>query len=932
MDSTSEVLEACIHSPNSTLDNDANITKDITSDEYNTLKNDTELKTTDELIIKPLENILTVDTDTIQLSEEPQINNIKETSSTRIENNNSKIDSSLGSDNENNSSSGNTTSLLGKASDEEKKLVEVTKVDEHEMPTETESDEDGTECLKENTTDDEKCIPESYKSEHVQINSPKEEDPIEKSKAEAKLFSENLKIDVKSEIDLPKNEDPIEKSKAEAKLFSENLKIDVKSEIDLPKNEDPIEESMAEAKLISENEKIAVLSEINSTKNEDPLEKSMAQAKLIFENEQIAVKSEINSPKNEDPMEKSMAQAKLIFENEKIAVKSEINSPKNEDPMDESKAEAKEIFENEKIAVKSEIHSPKNENDYNKQIKHIISDIDVSIRAQMEIAKLKAEEQKLIDKQNELTQYIQQQQQLAQELSLQNQVKIKKLQQMPVLEAEKQPKLLECNSNTLYKDQINPSKTVDLRKIFTPATDTKEILPKNRKLYASSAFYSPTLHPTVEDQVELARRISHSLSDISNQTSKGQSMYVNRKKRSLKWVHEGSAQDYQQHQLRPATSPNILPAYSDAAKHRVLLNIHQNQVIKKYSKPGLKFVTSPWEAALQTGSASSAFLEPCKNETTTTPYYSENGAKDLTDNIQRTQHDNLVFNQETEKKSEIASSLSSHSINVPSNTQRNLAYIPNVAQGWGGRNVKLPKDKEEETCAEEESLNVWELIQTFEKRSLVEFSQLKSKKEGLFIPKEISLSSYAPPPEIYQNQHKFEPVPILNIYSFEDPNTHNTRSAFPLNETNGSTNSYQKGPKEVKITSQVTFSPSQLSSDKIARFEHVDKSSQKNSIQQYLTARPKTNVRNASPTPFGVAFNKSATRSPNSISSFGTTLSHPSTTPSTRSGQFYNSKASSLLHQGPTSKAHAHGWDAKNSQEDYWCSPQQHENLPYTDF
>lgn len=203
---------------------------------------------------------------------------------------------------------------------------------------------------------------------------------------------------------------------------------------------------------------------------------------------------------------------------------------------------------------------------------------------------------------------------------------------------------------------------------------------------------------------------------------------------------------------------------------------------------------------------------------------------------------------------------------------------------------------------------------------------------GLFISKEISLSSYAPPPEIYQNQHKFEPVPILNIYSFEDPNTHNTRSAFPLNETNGSTNSYQKGPKEVKITSQVTFSPSQLSSDKIARFEHVDKSSQKNSIQQYLTARPKTNVRNASPTPFGVAFNKSATRSPNSISSFGTTLSHPSTTPSTRSGQFYNSKASSLLHQGPTSKAHAHGWDAKNSQEDYWCSPQQHENLPYTDF
>lgn len=46
----------------------------------------------------------------------------------------------------------------------------------------------------------------------------------------------------------------------------------------------------------------------------------------------------------------------------------------------------------------------------------------------------------------------------------------------------------------------------------------------------------------MEDQVELARRISHSLSDISNQQSRGQSMYVNRKKRSVKWVHESSGQ------------------------------------------------------------------------------------------------------------------------------------------------------------------------------------------------------------------------------------------------------------------------------------------------------------------------------------------------------------------------------------------------------
>ena len=63
------------------------------------------------------------------------------------------------------------------------------------------------------------------------------------------------------------------------------------------------------------------------------------------------------------------------------------------------------------------------------------------------------------------------------------------------------------------------------------------------KLFASSSFYSPTIHPTVEDQVELARRISHSLSDISNQQSKGQSMYSNRKKRSVKWIHDDGTEE-----------------------------------------------------------------------------------------------------------------------------------------------------------------------------------------------------------------------------------------------------------------------------------------------------------------------------------------------------------------------------------------------------
>ncbi|EFN69103.1 hypothetical protein EAG_15545 [Camponotus floridanus] len=80
----------------------------------------------------------------------------------------------------------------------------------------------------------------------------------------------------------------------------------------------------------------------------------------------------------------------------------------------------------------------------------------------------------------------------------------------------------------------------NLQKLLTPASDSHELLQsKNKKMFASSYFYAPT-HPTVEDQVELARRISHSLSDVKNVKSKGQTMYVNRKKRSVKWIHDGN--------------------------------------------------------------------------------------------------------------------------------------------------------------------------------------------------------------------------------------------------------------------------------------------------------------------------------------------------------------------------------------------------------
>lgn len=94
-------------------------------------------------------------------------------------------------------------------------------------------------------------------------------------------------------------------------------------------------------------------------------------------------------------------------------------------------------------------------------------------------------------------------------------------------------------------DSEERTKKIDFEKLLRPAmdaTDTSDLLQSKKKMYASSCFYAPT-HPTVEDQVELARRISYSLSDVKNMKSKGQSMYVNRKKRSVKWIHAGNGED-----------------------------------------------------------------------------------------------------------------------------------------------------------------------------------------------------------------------------------------------------------------------------------------------------------------------------------------------------------------------------------------------------
>lgn len=113
-------------------------------------------------------------------------------------------------------------------------------------------------------------------------------------------------------------------------------------------------------------------------------------------------------------------------------------------------------------------------------------------------------------------------------------------------------------SKILHFDMESGNSTpINLQKLLTPASDSNEITHvKNKKMYASSYFYAPT-HPTVEDQVELARRISNSLSDVKNVKSKGQSMYVNRKKRSVKWIHDGNGVEDEEEASTPVHKDKV---------------------------------------------------------------------------------------------------------------------------------------------------------------------------------------------------------------------------------------------------------------------------------------------------------------------------------------------------------------------------------------
>ncbi|XP_037825699.1 nuclear polyadenylated RNA-binding protein 3 isoform X8 [Lucilia sericata] len=854
------------------------------------------------------------------------------------------------------------------------------------------------------------------------------------------------------------------------------------------------------------------------TTTEAPIEKTVkkqvSEEKKVEHNEHEEEEEEEIEEEEEEEDEEEEEEAEIVNEEESRKpveeTKKSDESSQQQEQHDQisSEAESQPSIATPLVKEQTVTDAPSAETKTNQQenvkqdnlnntIKDIISSIDSNIQAEENFAHLKEMELELLKKQQELAKEIEQQKLLAQKLANENQIKQqlnKNLAQQetyqPTTNVSKYETFEEKQDENVYtrksekietRESTNVTKKIDLHKIFTPATDAEEILPKNRKLYASSAFYSPTLHPTVEDQVELARRISHSLSDISNHQSRGQSMYVNRKKRSVKWVHEGCGQedetenviitnqeekennvshhekvplkflmnpygqmrdinslresintetgllspdvsaevvtalqaqtgkgaklfakrrkvsekwvvdesnvgaqspsglpDYHQYQQqpRPSTSPSILPAYTDAAKHRVQLNLHQEQLLEKYAKPGLKVVQTPWEAALNSGSASAAFVEEQKlssyPNTTLTPsptpqFYDANqggaplqSAPTVSDSYSKPYSNEDYQNYQTyaAPRQQGQNERQQYS---GTNSQRELAYKPSIPQGWKAPSMSLPKD--------------------------------------LYMPKEIPLQSYAPPPaasmpasvsppfstNMYEsnqfNTYKPQNASPLSPYSVPEPapamnssKPYGGTSSFPISKpyqqgfssSYGGNNqppkqqylppqSYQTIPQSTSQNApQVSFNPSPLPYDKLAKFENppADEGryiSSPPSRGSHLNVRG-SKVRNVSPAPFAGSYNRPYTPSSDNHYYSGTPSPSPRPLSSLQHSSGHNTPnlthptvTSNQILNAPSYNNSARGWGCNSGTSTGYQHPQSHisankpqiintASMPYTDF
>lgn len=137
-------------------------------------------------------------------------------------------------------------------------------------------------------------------------------------------------------------------------------------------------------------------------------------------------------------------------------------------------------------------------------------------------------------------------------------------------------------------------------KIYQPVSDMDTMeFPRKKKMFSSSSFYEEpnAIYPTVEEQVELCRKIADSLSDECNLKSKGANMFFKRVKRAEKWiVAESNAQ--KENQLidstdaitDPAKLPYVRPSSKGLPKLKLILDPRHLVDMKRLLKEGVDIV------------------------------------------------------------------------------------------------------------------------------------------------------------------------------------------------------------------------------------------------------------------------------------------------------------------------------------------------------
>lgn len=139
-------------------------------------------------------------------------------------------------------------------------------------------------------------------------------------------------------------------------------------------------------------------------------------------------------------------------------------------------------------------------------------------------------------------------------------------------------------------------------KIYQPNSedmDTFIEFPRKKKMFSSSSFYEEpnAIYPTVEEQVELCRKIADSLSDECNLKSKGANMFFKRVKKAEKWiVAESNFSDSQLSEtidsgvIDYSKLPYVRPCSKGLPQLKLILDPRHQVDLKRLLKEGIDIV------------------------------------------------------------------------------------------------------------------------------------------------------------------------------------------------------------------------------------------------------------------------------------------------------------------------------------------------------